>query len=123
MRIVRIGNRLAAGGFPRMRWSCVLVSFVLSTWMYGQDTGVSINWIGQSCFVIHSADGLTVVTDPPAASIGYRLPALTADAVTVTHDHPDHNNTAAVSGKVTLIAGRPVTARHQLTASGTPFVL
>src|SRR5690349_21568330 len=82
---------------------------------------VTVTWIGQACFVVRSADA-SVVTDPPAASIGYRLPALTADAVTVTHNHPDHNNTGAVSGAV-LVDGRPVTARQEMAVKGLPFVL
>jgi uncharacterized protein (TIGR03437 family) len=82
---------------------------------------VTVTWIGQACFVVRSADA-SVVTDPPAASIGYRLPALTADAVTVTHNHPDHNNTGAVSGAV-LVDGRPVTARLEMAVKGLPFVL
>jgi uncharacterized protein (TIGR03437 family) len=82
---------------------------------------VTITWIGQACFVVRSAEA-SVVTDPPAASIGYRLPPLAADAVTITHNHADHNNTAAVSGAV-LVDGRPTTTRQEVTVKGMPFVL
>src|ERR1041384_2895256 len=105
-----------------MRYRVVFALLSFSFWMPGQDLGVSINWIGQSCFVIRS-DGQTVITDPPAASIGYRLPALAGDAVTITHDHGDHNNAAAVSGKFVLVDGRPVTARKEMTVGSIPFVL
>jgi uncharacterized protein (TIGR03437 family) len=83
---------------------------------------VSISWIGQACFVVRSSEG-AIVTDPPAASIGYRLPVLTADAVTVTHDHPDHNNVAAVTGGPTIVDGRKATARQEVTVKTIPFVL
>jgi len=43
--------------------------------------------------------------------------------VTITHNHPDHNNSAGVAGKVTLVDGRPVTARQQMTAAGMTFTL
>jgi len=82
---------------------------------------VAITWIGQACFILRGSG--TVVTDPPVASIGYRLPPMTADAVTVTHNHPDHNNTAAVSGDPVIVDGRPVTARQEMTVNGIPFVL
>jgi uncharacterized protein (TIGR03437 family) len=89
----------------------------------GQDRDLSITWIGQACFVLRAADGPTVITDPPAPSIGYTLGNLTADAVTVTHNHPDHNNVAGIGGPFTLVDGRPVTARQQMTAAGTSFTL
>ena len=89
----------------------------------GQDRDLSITWIGQACFVLRAAGGTTVITDPPAPSIGYTLGNLTADAVTVTHNHADHNNVAGISGQFTLVDGRPVTARQQMTAAGTSFTL
>ncbi len=61
---------------------------------------LSITWIGQSCFVLRTAGGPTVITDPPAPSVGYTLGNLTADAVTVTHNHTDHNNVAAIRGRL-----------------------
>ncbi len=84
---------------------------------------VSITWIGQSCFYIQSEGGPTVVTDPPVASIGYTLPATPADVVTISHDHPDHNNSAGVRGSFTLVDGRPVTLRTQTSAAGLNFVM
>jgi uncharacterized protein (TIGR03437 family) len=87
-----------------------------------QTDDLTITWIGQSCFVLKSARGPTVVTDPPVASVGYTLPPLTADAVTVTHNHTDHNNVASVTG-ATVIDGRPVTSRQQMNAGGMTFTL
>jgi uncharacterized protein (TIGR03437 family) len=88
-----------------------------------QDSNVSITWVGQACFVIRSEGGPTVVTDPPVPSVGYTLPAIAADAVTITHNHTDHNNSAGVGGKFTLVDGRPVTSRQQITAAGLAFTL
>ena len=39
-----------------------------------------------------------VVTDPYDSSTGLKLPTLTANVVTVSHDHPQHNNAKAVGG-------------------------
>ncbi|HMB26163.1 MAG TPA: MBL fold metallo-hydrolase [Patescibacteria group bacterium] len=74
---------------------------------------MNISWYGQSCFKIEAKikkDKLTVITDPYNKSIGFRLPKVKADIVTVSHDHDDHNNSEAVnpggSGKK-IIVNRP----------------
>ena len=96
---------------------------VFSAILDAQPTNLSIQWVGQSCFVLTSPGGTTVVTDPPVSSLGYTLPSVNADAVTITHNHTDHNNAAGVGGKFTLVDGRPITARQEMTAGGLPFVL
>ena len=88
-----------------------------------QDANVSISWVGQACFVLRTEGGVTVVTDPPVPSVGYTLPALSADAVTISHNHTDHNNSAGIGGKFTLIDGRPATARQEVAAAGLKFVM
>jgi uncharacterized protein (TIGR03437 family) len=88
-----------------------------------QSPNLSLTWVGQSCFVLRTDGGPTVVTDPPVASLGYTLPTLNADAVTITHNHTDHNNSAGVGGKFTLVDGRPITARQEMTAAGLAFVM
>jgi len=84
---------------------------------------LSITWIGQSSFIIKTDGGSTVITDPPVPSVGYSIPAVPADAVTITHNHTDHNNAAGVSGKPTLVDGRTITTRSEVSAAGTTFVL
>jgi uncharacterized protein (TIGR03437 family) len=88
-----------------------------------QNGDLSITWIGQSCFILRTVGGPTVITDPPVPSVGYTLGNLTADAVTISHNHTDHNNAAGISGQFALIDGRPVTARQQTTAAGVTFTL
>ncbi len=58
---------------------------------------MEITYLGHSCFRIKAKSG-TVVTDPYNKSVGLTLPTLSADIVTVSHPHDDHNNTAAVAG-------------------------
>jgi len=57
-----------------------------------------IRYYGHSQFELESAGGYRIVTDPFDASVGYPMKALTADAVTVSHGHFDHNYTAACPG-------------------------
>ena len=101
----------------------VLVFFALAFSAAAQQPDLSITWIGQASFILRTEGGPTVVTDPPAASIGYTIPAITADAVTITHNHPDHNNAAGVGGRPAIVDGIPVTTRSEIAAAGTTFVL
>lgn len=58
---------------------------------------MEIDWFGQSCFRLREG-AITIVTDPYDKSIGYTLPRLRADLVTVSHDAPGHACVAAVKG-------------------------
>lgn len=65
-----------------------------------------LTWHGQSCFVLESATGARIVMDPIPAGLGYTLPEnLRADAITISHDHGDHNNVALVIGKPKIFRG------------------
>lgn len=63
---------------------------------------MKIRYLGHSCFVLTESTGTTIVTDPYGA-IGYQMPPVKADAVTVSHGHYDHNNVRAVKGNPTVI--------------------
>lgn len=56
-----------------------------------------VKWLGHSSFVL-KFDNLTVVTDPYDSYVGYDMPEVSADVVTVSHHHADHDNVKAVSG-------------------------
>lgn len=53
-----------------------------------------IRYYGHSMFQLESAQGYCIVTDPFDASVGYPMPEIKADALTVSHGHFDHNYTA-----------------------------
>lgn len=63
-----------------------------------------ITWYGHSCFKIQSGD-LIFAIDPFAKDIGLTPPRFRADAVLVTHSHPDHSNAAAIGGEPIRVAG------------------
>jgi L-ascorbate metabolism protein UlaG (beta-lactamase superfamily) len=66
---------------------------------------ITIKWFGQSCLLITSSDGTRILTDP-AEFMGYHLPkGITADIVTVSHNHMDHNRVDLVGGKPEVIMG------------------
>ncbi|MCJ7655021.1 MAG: MBL fold metallo-hydrolase [Dehalococcoidia bacterium] len=68
---------------------------------------MKLKWLGHSCFLITSETGLRIITDPysTVGGINYSPVNEAAGVVTVSHDHRDHNNVAAVPGKPEVITG------------------
>jgi L-ascorbate metabolism protein UlaG (beta-lactamase superfamily) len=62
---------------------------------------VTIRWFGHSCFML--SDSVKIVTDPFDKGVGYPVPNMSADIVLVSHEHSDHNNVSAISGKPEVI--------------------
>ncbi len=65
---------------------------------------MEITWLGHSCFRLRGKD-VTVVTDPFGPQIGYTLGRVSAQIVTISHDHPGHNNAAAIGGNPYVVRG------------------
>ncbi|HLU34320.1 MAG TPA: MBL fold metallo-hydrolase [Thermomicrobiales bacterium] len=63
-----------------------------------------IRWFGHNCFRIKSREA-TVLMDPVGKKTGYTPSKQTADIVTVSHEHPGHNNAAMVKPEYALING------------------
>lgn len=61
---------------------------------------MKIKWLGHATFMVTSESGVRIVIDPYASAEGLRYGEINeaADAVTVSHDHFDHNNIGAVKG-------------------------
>jgi len=68
---------------------------------------MKIKWLGHSCFVISSDAGIKIITDPYVTGGGLNYGEIkeSADIVTVSHDHSDHNNVAAVGGNPEIVRG------------------
>ena len=66
---------------------------------------MDIIYLGHSCFKISGKDA-TVVTDPfDSETVGIKFPKVTADIVTVSHNHPDHNFLENVENPHKIISG------------------
>ena len=65
---------------------------------------MEINWLGHACFRLRGKN-VTIVTDPYEESIGLKLGRVSADIVTISHNHYDHNNATAVAGNPKIISG------------------
>ena len=64
---------------------------------------MKIRYLGHSSFQLIESTGTTIVTDPYSSSLGSEMPAVTADAVTVSHHHYDHDAVERVGGKPLVI--------------------
>ncbi|MBC7319614.1 MBL fold metallo-hydrolase [bacterium] len=82
--------------------------------VYGNDNTVEITYFGHSMFLIKS-DSVSIVTDPFNPAVGFPMPEVTADIVTVSHNHSDHNN-------VSLVKGNPLIVRDNTEAKGIKLV-
>ena len=68
---------------------------------------MKIKWLGHSCFLIQPDSGVRIITDPYNTVQGVKYSPLneSADIVTSSHDHYDHN-------AVSLIAGKPAVVKQ-----------
>lgn len=66
---------------------------------------VTVKWLGHSSFLIRTAHGLKIVTDPFDNTVGYPMPDETADICMVSHDHFDHNCVSIIKGSPQVVKG------------------
>ena len=72
---------------------------------------MKVKWLGHASFMITSDTGIRIITDPyepafvAAGGPGYGEIKEAADIVTVSHEHTDHNNVAAVRGNPRVVRG------------------
>lgn len=66
---------------------------------------MKIKWLGHSSFLITSDSGFRIITDPytPDNNLRYDNINETADVVTVSHEHLDHNNIGAIKGNPVIL--------------------
>lgn len=64
---------------------------------------MKIRYLGHSSFKLTESTGTSVVTDPYSPAVGFTMPKISANAVTVSHHHYDHDNVGAVGGNPQII--------------------
>ena len=77
---------------------------------------MKIKWLGHASFMITSETGTKIITDPYTTGEKFKYGEIkeTADIVTMSHDHFDHNNIAAVQGN-------PQAVKETAEAKGIKF--
>jgi len=68
---------------------------------------MKIKYLGHACFVITSDKGIKIITDPYVTGGGLTYGEIkeSGDIVTVSHEHGDHSNVAAVKGNPEVVRG------------------
>jgi L-ascorbate metabolism protein UlaG (beta-lactamase superfamily) len=69
------------------------------------EQGVKIRWLGHASFKIISSGGLRIVTDPFGSEVPYPEISEECDAVTVSHQHHDHNAVNVLKGNPAVLNG------------------
>lgn len=65
---------------------------------------MKIRWRGHASFIIET-ESQKIVTDPFEKKVGYPMEPVTADIITISHEHYDHNAPATIKGHPRLIKG------------------
>ena len=66
--------------------------------------GVEIKWFGHSFFQITSSQGTKIITDPFGA-MGFPMPEVWPNVVTVGREHGNHNNVSLAKGAPLVLRG------------------
>lgn len=67
-----------------------------------------VRWLGHSCFLLkgEGEKGLVILMDPfYEQAVGYGMPGIKANIVTISHDHDDHNNVPAAGDYADVLIG------------------
>lgn len=64
---------------------------------------MKIKYLGHSSFLLTESTGTSIICDPYDDSVGYIMPELNADAVTVSHRHYDHDCVSKVKGNPVVL--------------------
>jgi len=76
---------------------------------------MKVKWLGHASFLITSDAGTKIITDPytTGRNLKYSEIRESADIVTISHNHGDHNNAASVGGNPEVVReAAPVEAKE-----------
>lgn len=83
---------------------------------------MKIKWLGHASFLVTSAEGKKIITDPytVAGAINYAPISESADVVTISHNHGDHNNNSVVRGNPQVIREEGIRKVEGIEFKGIP---
>ena len=83
---------------------------------------MKIKWLGHASFMITSDAGTRIITDPyvTGGDLSYGEIKESADIVTVSHEHIDHNNVSAVRGNPEIVRGAVTVEVQGIKFKGIP---
>src|SRR4030042_4328262 len=65
---------------------------------------MEITWLGYSCFRRKGKQN-TIITDPVSPDFGYSLGKITAEIVTISHEHTGHSYIQGIGGEPKVLTG------------------
>jgi L-ascorbate metabolism protein UlaG (beta-lactamase superfamily) len=77
---------------------------------------MKLRYIGHACFELIANDGTRVITDPYDASVGLAMLPLSADMITMSHEHHDHNCEDMITGKPQRVHGPELACAGSVTS-------
>lgn len=66
---------------------------------------MELTYYGHATFLLTAGDGTTILIDPFDDQPGYAMPDVSPTAVSVSHEHFDHNHVASAKGNPKVIRG------------------
>jgi L-ascorbate metabolism protein UlaG (beta-lactamase superfamily) len=83
---------------------------------------MKVKWLAHASFLITSETGTKIITDPynVGGGLSYGEIKESADVVTVSHEHGDHNNVAAVKGNPQVVKGAGAKEAKGIRFKGVP---
>jgi L-ascorbate metabolism protein UlaG (beta-lactamase superfamily) len=83
---------------------------------------MKVKWLAHASFLITSETGTKIITDPynVGGGLSYGEIKESADVVTVSHEHGDHNNVAAVKGNPQVVKGAGAKEAKGIKFNGVP---
>ena len=83
---------------------------------------MKIKWLGHASFLVTAGSGIKIITDPyqTGGALQYDEIKESADIVTVSHEHFDHNHVASVGGNPEVVKTAGPSEVKGLKFSGTP---
>ncbi len=86
----------------KLRTLAIAVGLIgLFSWTAAAEAA-TLRWFGHAFFLVTSPQGVRVAL---VGDIGYPLPEVAADIVTVSHEHGDHNNPGLLAGSPVVLRG------------------
>lgn len=79
---------------------------------------MKIKWLGHSSFLLESERGIKIITDPFDETLGYKMPRIKVNIVTVSHEHFDHNFVRGIKGKPVVFKGPVNRESHKMEFRG-----
>lgn len=81
---------------------------------------MKIKWFGHSFFLITTENGKRIAMDPFDERVGYSVPDVSADIITISHNHYDHNQVHVVHGNYECITREGEYHIDGITIKGIP---